>query len=116
MDLRLNRPNVWRLSCACLLVVADLVEGRPRYHLDNHIDFDADLAYGRYTVSAYATGRSVWLTARGSAGAVGTAALSVALGTAPTAAWATSSRRGRAAEAPPTTPPTARESSAAAPS
>jgi len=43
-------------------VVADLVEGRPRYHLHNHVDFPAELAYGRYTVSAYTTGGSVWVT------------------------------------------------------
>ena len=61
MAIRL-RPNVWRLSCAGLLVVADLIEGRPRYHVHTHFRFDADLAYGRYTISAYTTGGGiVWV-------------------------------------------------------
>jgi len=42
--------------------VADLVEGRPRYHLHTHVHFKADLAYGRYTISAYTTGGSLWVT------------------------------------------------------
>ncbi len=64
MEIRLNRPSVWRLSCAGLLVVADLIEGRPRYHLHTHIRFEAELAYGRYTISAYTTGGNVWVTPR----------------------------------------------------
>src|SRR5947207_1607125 len=62
MHVRLNPPNLWRLSLGGALLAADLFEGRPRYHLHSHIQFNADLAYGRYTISAYTTGGNVWGT------------------------------------------------------
>jgi len=62
MDVRLNPPNLWRLSLAGVLVAVELVEGRPRYHLDNGVRFPAEVAHGRYTVTSYTTGGSVWVT------------------------------------------------------
>jgi len=63
MFVRPTRPNIWRLSCAGLLIAADLIEGQPRYHLHTHPHFDADLAYGRSTITAYSTGGgNVWVT------------------------------------------------------
>ena len=61
MDIRLNPPNVWRLALTGAMLAADL-EGHRNYHLHNHVHFDADLAYGRYTVTSYTKGGSVWIT------------------------------------------------------
>lgn len=62
MYVRPSPPGLWRLSLGGALLAADLFEGRPRYHLHSDIHFNADLAYGRYTISAYTTGRNVWVT------------------------------------------------------
>ena len=53
MEIRLNRPNFWRLSLTGALVAADFVEGRPRYHLHSDVRFNPDLAYGKYSISSF---------------------------------------------------------------
>lgn len=62
MYVRPNRPGLFRLSLGGALLAAELIEGRPQYHMHTHMHFNADLAYGRYTLSAYSTGGSAWVT------------------------------------------------------
>lgn len=63
MDVHLKtRTAVFTLSLAIAVPITDLTEKERRYHIGTHGHFEAELAYGRATFSAYSTGRSVWVT------------------------------------------------------
>lgn len=50
MEIRLNRPNLWRLSFATALVAG---EGRFRYHL--HTEETHVPSFGKYAIEVYTT-------------------------------------------------------------